>query len=538
MSSATHGATATVYNRDAAAMAMPHGSPPATLRRVLVVGGGSAGWMAASLIHHTLAPHRVCVTLLESPAVEIIGVGEGSTPWLRGFFAQLGIEEAEWMPACHATYKTGIRFDGWSTRPGFESYFHPFASMLDNLTMTQFVHNVHARLRGAEVDAHPDRFFVATRLAEQRRAPRPDPAFPFEVWYGYHFDAVLLGRFLAGKARERGVEHVLGHVTEVLRHENGDLAGVRLREGAVVAADFFIDCTGFAALLVEKTLGSTHRGYGENLFNDAAVAMPTALDGPIRPQTVSAAMRHGWAWEIPLTHRVGNGYVYSSAHCSADAAERELRERLGLLDSPVEARHLRMRTGRLDHHWNRNALAVGLSQGFIEPLEATALLFIQRTVQQYLERVLAGRMDEAAREGFNAELNQQFEGTRDYIVSHYKTNSRQDTDYWRANAANGRLSAPLQELYRLWLSGKGLVREVSRQELGRGYPLFSWYCLLAGMGCFPPQLRPPTAAEACHDLAQIDDFLDRSAAHFPALATTLAAIPPRREGPALQVYLW
>ena len=138
--------------------------------------------------------------MVESPAVGIIGVGEGSTPWLRGFFDSLGIEEAEWMPECHATYKCGITFDGWSTKPGFERYFHPFASMLDNLTMTQFVHNVDARVNGADVYAHPDRFFIASRLAAKHLAPKPAEHFPFDIWHGYHFDAVLLGQFLHKKA--------------------------------------------------------------------------------------------------------------------------------------------------------------------------------------------------------------------------------------------------------------------------------------------------------------------------------------------------
>ena len=539
MSIATQGPTATVYNQTAASSASDARPLPPGLRRIVIVGGGSAGWMAAMLLQHAFGARGAQVTVLESPAVETIGVGEGSTPWMRGFFETLDIEEAEWMPACNATYKAGIRFDGWSTKAGFESYFHPFASMLDNLTLTQFVHHCHARLRGADVPAHPDRFFLATRLAAEHRAPRPDEAFPFDVWYGYHFDAVLLGRFLQGKAVQRGVGHRLGHVTEVLRHGNGDLRALRTGDGEIIEADFFVDCTGFAAVLIQKTLGTPFVSFAGNLFNDAAVALPCALPpGDIAPQTVSTALRHGWRWEIPLTSRVGNGYVYSTAFCTPGEAERELRESLGLLDDPTPARHLKMRIGRVTEHWNRNCLAVGLSQGFIEPLEATALLFIQRTVMNFIEAADAGAMDEAARARFNERTNLHFEGTRDYIVTHYKTNSRGDTDYWRACAANGNLSEPLQELYRQWLSGRGAARDIGKQVIGKGYPVFSWYCLLAGTGCFPPQLRAADARDGAYDLAELDDFLARSAAHFPAHRDELRAPRPRRRGRSLQLYLW
>src|SRR4029077_12281787 len=161
-------------------------APPVPVRRVVIVGGGTAGWMTALILARALIPRGVEITLLESPSVPIIGVGEGSTPWLRGFFDSLGIEESGWMAYCHATYKCGITFDGWSTKPGFESYFHPFASMLDNLTMTQFVHNVNGRVNGVDLYAHPNRFFIASKLAEQHLAPKPSREFPFDVWYGYH----------------------------------------------------------------------------------------------------------------------------------------------------------------------------------------------------------------------------------------------------------------------------------------------------------------------------------------------------------------
>ena len=536
-------ATATLYNQSIAEAAReprrPLGKPPA-VRRIIVVGGGSAGWMTALILARSLSEQAVEITVVESPAVGIIGVGEGSTPWLRGFFDSLDIEESEWMPACHATYKCGITFDGWSTKPGFERYFHPFASMLDNLTMTQFVHNADARVNGANVHAHPDRFFIASRLAAHHLAPKPAENFPFDVWHGYHFDSVLLGQFLQKKALGRGVRHLSAHVTQANLDERGFIASLVIRDGPAIGGDLFVDCTGFAGLLISQALKTPFISFQENLFNDAAIAMPAPIAGAVPSQTISTAMKHGWAWKIPLTHRFGNGYVYSTQFCTPDEAERELREHLGLLDSDTRARHLKMKIGRVAKHWNKNCLAVGLSQGFIEPLEATALLFIQQTATVFADYLDRGDLSEAAQDSFNTQVNAHFEGTRDYIVTHYKTNSRTDTEYWRANAANLRLSEPLKQLLSLWMSGKGIAPPVRQQILGKGYPVFSWYSIMAGMGIFPDPsaLHEPQGKEAKYRMADIDNLLDRSALNYRDHREVLESIPPRRKSEGLQVYFW
>src|ERR1700730_5994965 len=376
--------TATLFNQTYGPLTGRNPHPaPVPVRSIVIVGGGTAGWMTALTLARSLIDRGVQITLLESPTVGIIGVGEVSTPWLRGFFDSLGIEEGEWMPACHATYKCGIAFEGWSTKPGFERYSTPFASMLDNLTMKQFVHNVEARVNGAQVHAHPDRFFIAARLAAERRAPKARDSFPFDIWHGYHFDAVLLGQFLHKKALERGVRYQSCHVTHANLDDSGAIASVATREGETIAADFFVDCSGFAGLLIDKSLHTPYISFASNLFNDAAVALPSPLEDTIPSETVSIAMQHGWAWKIPLTSRFGNGYVYSSQFCSADEAESELRQDLGLLESDVPARDLKMKFSRATKHWHKNCVALGLSQGFIEPLEATALLFIQQTATAF-----------------------------------------------------------------------------------------------------------------------------------------------------------
>ena len=533
--------TATVYNRNAEPPAASRRtSLPASVQRILIVGGGTAGWMTALTMARSLGHQGVSITVVESPTVGIIGVGEGSTPWLRGFFDGLGIEESEWMPACHATYKCGITFSGWSTKPGHGSYFHTFASMLDNLTMTQFVLNTDARVNGADVCAHPDRYFIAARLARKHLAPKPAESFPFDIWHGYHFDAVLLGQFLQKKALQRGVRYVSAHVTHADLTPQGAIASVGTLEGEMLCADIFVDCTGFAGLLIDKTLHTPFVSFADNLFNDAAVALPTPIGETLPSETVSTALKHGWMWKIPLTERFGNGYVYSSSACSADQAEHELRTTLGLLDADTPARHLKMRIGRVTRHWNENCLAVGLSQGFIEPLEATALLFIQQTAAIFVDCLEQGDLSEAAHERFNARINEHFEGTRDYIVTHYKTNTRTDSDYWRANAANLNLSEPLKQLLSLWMSGRGIAPAVRHQQLGKGYPVFSWYAIMAGMGIFPDAstLRAPQGKEAIHRIADIDDLLDRSERNYRDHRAVLRDIPPRRGAAGLQVYFW
>jgi len=532
--------TATLFDYPVPAAGKAASGTPPAIRRIVIVGGGTAGWMTALIFARSLIERGVQITLLESPTVPTVGVGEGSTPWLRGFFDMLGIEEAQWMPACQATYKCGIAFEGWSTKPGFERYFHPFASMLDNMTMTQFVHNAEARVNGANVHAHPDRFFIAARLAARRRAPKARENFPFDIWHAYHFDATLLGQFLHKAALARGVRYKSCHVTHATVGADGAIASISTREGETMTADLFVDCTGFSGLLIEKALKVPFISFADNLFNDAAVAIPSPIGESIPSETVSTAMKCGWTWKIPLTNRYGNGYVYSTRYCAPDAAETELRQHLGLLDSNVAARHLRMRVGRVTRHWHKNCLAVGLSQGFIEPLEATALMFIQLTGTVFLEFLGQGDLSDDAQERFNVRLNGHFEGIRDYIVTHYRTNTRTDTGYWRDNAGNSNLSDNLQKLYATWMAGKSIVPGLRAQVIGHGYPIVSWYAIMSGMGIFPDahDLRPPSAQEARYDMTKIDDLLERSVGNYLDHGEALERIPPRREGPSLQLYLW
>jgi hypothetical protein len=490
---------------------------PDVNKRIVILGGGTAGWITANALIDRWGDKGIDITLVESPDIGTVGVGEGSTPQLKVFLDSIGVKESEWMPECKATYKNGISFANWSTKPGFERYFHPFASQSDRFTTTAFFFNTLARRQGVDVHAHPDRFHLAARLAENRQGPKPDENFPFVVDYGYHFDARLVGQYLGGVARARGVKHLEARVLQVNQAGDGDIASLSAEDGRLIEADFFIDCSGFRGALIQKTLDVPFLSFSDNLFNDSAVVLPTAQVQDIGSQTVSTALKYGWAWEIPLTHRIGNGYVYSSAFCSADDAEKELRGVLGLLDSNVEARHLKMKVGRLANHWHRNCLAVGLSQGFIEPLEATALNLVCNTVNNFMAFVekdqgLSGR----SRDAFNQRVNRDFELVRDYIVAHYVLNSRGDTDYWSENTQNRNLSDRLQQILQIWTSGKNLSEEIERQQIPTSYTARSWYCLLSGYGYYPDlrqgQNNEPVAQRI--DMSEIDEFVRRCALNF------------------------
>lgn len=282
--------------------------------RFVILGGGSAGWITANLFAHHWQDRDVEIHVVESPDIGIIGVGEGSTPQLKAFFDQMGIAESDWMPACDATYKIGIRFTGWSKEPGFDSYFHPFPAPLDMYSQPGFIRNAALRRAGINVPAHPDNFYLSPHLAAQRKGPYPSENFPFDLSYGYHFDAYKLGDFLRRHAATLGVKHIPVRVNQVIVNPSGDVEALLGEDGKRIEGDFFIDCSGFRAMINEKALGAKYIPFDGNLFNNRAVVMPTAPErdaaGSPAIATGAIAMEAGWRWSIPLTTRHGNGYVF------------------------------------------------------------------------------------------------------------------------------------------------------------------------------------------------------------------------------------
>jgi flavin-dependent dehydrogenase len=456
-------------------------------RKILIVGGGTAGWMAANLLMAAWGKHGISINLVESPDVPIIGVGEGSTPLLKRFFSTLNIAEQEWMPACNATYKLGIRFAGWSTRAGYEHYFHPFFSALDEQATQQFFKDADQQRKSHNAYVHPDNYFLATRLANQKLSSSSLPADQQAIEYGYHFDSGLLGAFLRKHAIGLGLTHISDHVVQVKQTSDGAIDCICTQANGELQADLYIDCTGFSGLLISKTLKEKTISFKENLFNDSAMAVqtPMVVDMPTPVETRSETLSAGWAWSIPLANRVGNGYVYSSDFISRDAAEKEFREHLGLLDKNIAIKHLTMPVGRIQLHWKKNCLAVGLSQGFIEPLEATALMTTQGTIENFINCINhVSQVTDAVKERFNFHVNNMIEGIRDYIVTHYCVNSRTDTDYWRACRSEVTLSDELSCVLNAWNSGGNIMAELAKQRVRQNYYPVSWYCLLMGYGVY------------------------------------------------------
>lgn len=497
-------------------------APP---RSVVILGGGTAGWMTANLLHRRWAGQGTHVTLVESSEIATVGVGEGSTPQLKAFFDELGIGEAEWMPRCNATYKAGIEFAGWSDRAGFERYFHPFPTDVDRFTQPTFFYATRARRTGRDVPAHPDPFYMPTRIAREDRAPVAPPNFPFFVSYGYHFDAGLLGGFLREVATAKGVEHVDARIASVELDGHGDVAALAADDGRRVTAELFVDASGFRAAIIEGALSEPYRPFAENLFNDRAVVAATSRpEGEIIACTRSTALSAGWVWRIPLTNRTGNGYVYSSRYIDDQAAAAELRDHLAL-GQDAEVRHLRFRCGRIERSWVRNCLAVGLSQGFVEPLEATALHVVLTTIDSFVD---AWEADD--REGFNTSMARRYEGIRDYLVCHYRTALRRDTDYWRDATRLDCLSDSLKGIMTAWFTGADLERELLEQGEVSAYPAQSWHCMLAGYGNFPDESRlfPPGPDIAPIDMVRVERFVSGCAMNFPTHSEALARLTEPR----------
>ena len=480
----------------------------ATPFHFVILGGGTAGWMAALLfadkwLKPVAADQRVVtITLLEAPDIGIIGVGEGSTPSLKRFFQKLDISDSEWMPACQATYKTNIRFVNWS--PAAQAmglgadYSHPFISQPDLHSETAFYSNCFKRRLGLAVETAPEKFLLNAYLAADKLAPLPSANFPFRIEYGYHFDSGLLGQFLKQKALTLGVKYQALTVTQVNQLPDGrigSLSGETKVDGGTemqtLGADFCVDCTGFRSSLLQQTLQVPFESFASNLLNDAAVVLPSDAFAMPPVETRATALSNGWAWQIPLRHRTGNGYVYSSAFISKDAAELELRQHLGLVDDSTSARHLQMKVGQVSRCWEKNCLSIGLSQGFIEPLEATALHLVQSSIEQFIDAF--ADFSHHGQAEFNRQVHQRFEAVRDYIVAHYKLSSRSDSQYWRANSANLQLSESLRQILDVWFRQGDLANELSRQQIDSHFGATSWHCLLAGYGVFPPLRQPQPA---------------------------------------------
>lgn len=465
-----------------------------TMKKILILGGGSAGWMAATAINQILKSHGISVTLVESPAIGTIGVGEGSTPHLQSFFEMLQVPENEWMPYCGATFKNGISFVNWTLHLQENRYFHPFPSAIDRQTAVPFLTNCMQRHMGVDLPVNPDDFFLAQVLSKKALGPKAQAGkHHIPMNYAYHFDSIKLGEFLAKLGKNRGVSHIEGKFIEAKCDEQGNISAIILEDGSKHVADFFIDASGFTGHLLQQQLKVQFESFANNLFNDSAIALPSITDNPILAQTTATALSSGWAWHIPLVNRTGNGYVFSSQYISFEQAEKELRQHLHSKGIEVlndaKARHIPMKVGQVKQAWRNNVMAIGLAQGFIEPLEATALHLVVDSLKLFLSQFKLGKYNSADVDIFNQSVYQRYQGIRDYIVCHYKVNSRHlqasTNDYWKDCANMFEISENLKAVLSAWENKQDITPVIQARNMGTYYPVISWYCLLAGYGYYP-----------------------------------------------------
>ena len=479
---------------------------PLPPRKILIAGGGSAGWMTASIFLRSLGKAGSSITLIESPNIPTIGVGEGTTPLFKRFLRFLQVPEEVFMSACKATYKHGIEFPGWTNSEEFASYFHPFASPSYRQYEQQFFDNCNLRRAGTSADTDPGDFFFNAELARQGKAPvRQSPVGSDNMDYAYHFDTAFMADFLKQRCLSEGINYVSDDIADVVLDGNGDLDHVVTNENGALHADLFVDCTGFRRMLLSKVMDSEAVSYESRLFNNRAVVIRTAVpeDIELPPYTESTALKCGWAWRIPLMNKISWGYVYSDNYTTSDDAEKELRDHIaadavGEDPTGIDPLHIRLQVGRVQQHWQRNCLAVGLSQGFIEPLEATALGLTQFTINRFVTYFSRGGFRPSHREHFNSIVNEAFDCTIDYIQMHYKLNSRDDTQYWRDCRANENVTATMQAVIDGWEDPSADFVSVLKEHVHRSsYAPYSWYSILSGMGRYDlptsDEGRPPAA---------------------------------------------
>ncbi|AQR73667.1 tryptophan halogenase family protein [Sphingomonas sp. LM7] len=484
-------------------------SAPA-IRKVVVVGGGTAGWMTAAALAR-LTRAGVQVTLIESDSIGIVGVGEATIPPIRSFNAMLGIDENHFLAHTQGSMKLGIEFVDWN-QPGHR-YLHPFGEYGFSIDGVRF-HHVWRKLRAAGRAGLLDEYSMSATAAGLNRfsAPVAEQNSPLsQLVYAYHFDASLYAGYLRGYSEARGVVRREGKITDVaLRGEDGFVEAVTLEDGTRIEAELFIDCSGFRGLLIEEALHTGYEDWTHWLPCDRALAVPTENAGLLTPYTRATARPAGWQWRIPLQHRTGNGYVYSSAHVSDDEAAATLLANLE--GKPLaDPRPLRFTTGRRKLAWNRNVVAIGLSSGFLEPLESTSIHLIQSGISRLLALFPDSGWGNAERDAYNAFTRSQYERVRDFVILHYKTNGRDEPlwRYVREMAVPDSLTQRI-ELFR----NRGRIFRHEDELFAEA----SWVAVLLGQGVTPTGWDP--LADAL-DSDQVATMLERIRTTFRRAAEAM-----------------
>lgn len=483
--------------------------PVSTARRVVIAGGGTAGWMTAAALAHRLAHLGVEITLVESSDIGTIGVGEATVPAIRQYIADLGLDMFEVMRATSATFKLAIAFENW--RHEGHRFQHSFGRYGASVGPAGF-HQLWRRLKAAGDKRGLSDFSLGVRLADAGRfaeAPQP-PRADFDVFdWAIHFDAGRFARFLRQFSEARGVLRIDAKIADVRRDgADGRITALGLDTGADLEGDLFIDCTGFRGLLIQGALGVGYEDWRRWLPCDRAIALPCAAAGPaITPFTRARAKTAGWTWRIPLQHRVGNGYVYSSDHISDDAAETALRADLEG-DALAAPNKIRFTPGRAKALWSHNCVAIGLAGGFLEPLESTSITLIQMGIDKLIQLWPQTPVDPRIAAEYNRISALEYERIRDFIILHYLLNQRGDEALWTYCR---QMTPPdtLQHKLDLWRA-RGLFARYDWESFFDP----SWLCMYDGFDVEPSAIDPTAEVLALADIAAMADRIDADITAF------------------------
>ncbi|MGD9584757.1 MAG: tryptophan halogenase family protein [Lysobacterales bacterium] len=493
--------------------------PDRRIRQIVIVGGGSAGWMCAAALVNALG--AACrITLVESDEIGIVGVGEATIPPIKLFNRSLGLDENALLKATQGSFKLGIEFVDWG-RVGHR-YFHPFGQFGVDFDPVP-LHQWWLAERAAGDPTPLNDYAMAWVAAAQGKfaLPLPDRRRVQSTYdYAYHFDAALYGRFLRGYAEQRGVQRCEGRVVDVgLRSEDGFIASVTLADGRSIAGDLFIDCSGFRGLLIEDALHSGYENWQHWLPCDRAVAVPSRHSLALSPYTRSTALAAGWQWRIPLQHRMGNGHVYCSQLLSDDQATGALLAGLEG-EALAEPRLLRFVAGRRKQFWNRNCVAIGLSAGFMEPLESTAIHLVQSAVTRLLALFPDRDFDPILAHEFNRITGTEYERIRDFLILHYHANSRDDAPLWRQTRAMPIPDSLAYKLEHFRHYGRLIIDSI---ELFQNP---NWLAVLIGQEVWPerrdPLLAMRSQVDARSHLAGLRRVMHEAAAVMPSHEQYLA----------------
>jgi flavin-dependent dehydrogenase len=489
------------------------------IRKIVIVGGGTAGWMTAAPLAQRLG-RRCEIVLVESPEIGTIGVGEATLPTIRFYNDVLGLDHADFVRKTQATFKLGIEFKDWGHVGN--RFFHGFGDFGPPLNGIQ-PHHYWLRL-ARTFDQMPamENWSMASVMARTSKFAMPTDAQPRVTdafTFGYQFDAGLYAAYLRDYALARGAQRIEGKITSVDQHpETGFVTAVRTDDGRTIEGDLFIDCSGFRALLIEGTLKTGYDDWSEYLPCNSALAVPCARVAPLTPYTRSTAKGAGWLWRIPLQHRTGNGHVYSNAFTTDDQARQDLLDGLdgAALDEP---RQLRFVTGKRKNSWVKNVVAIGLSAGFVEPLESTSISLIETAVGTLIEQFPDREFRPELAAEFNRILNGRYESIRDFIVLHYKVTRRDDTAFWRY-CANMKIPDTLAEQIDLFReTGRVTIRDRD------GFGLPSFVSMLMGLGVEPKRYDPFADEVDIRQLhghfAGLRDLIAQAAAKMPDHAAFL-----------------